>query len=56
VLISDCGAKSSMRVTEAVRCKECGHRVMYKPRTHRSESSPVKLLSCYLCIPLRTLS
>lgn len=37
VLISDCGAKSSMRVTEAVRCKECGHRVMYKPRTHRSE-------------------
>jgi len=37
VLIPDCGAKSSMRVTEAVRCKECGHRVMYKPRTHRSE-------------------
>jgi len=36
-LTPDCGAKSSMRTSEAVRCKECGHRVMYKPRTHRSE-------------------
>lgn len=26
-----------MRGTEQIRCKECGHRVMYKPRTHKSE-------------------
>jgi DNA-directed RNA polymerase subunit RPC12/RpoP len=26
-----------MKTTESIRCKECGHRVMYKPRTHRSE-------------------
>jgi DNA-directed RNA polymerase subunit RPC12/RpoP len=31
-----------MKNTEQIRCKECGHRVLYKPRTHRSEySDPV---------------
>ena len=34
---ADCGVKSAIRVNETIRCKECGHRVMYKPRTHRSE-------------------
>jgi DNA-directed RNA polymerase subunit RPC12/RpoP len=34
----DCGAKTAMKTTESIRCKECGHRVMYKPRTHRSKS------------------
>ena len=33
----DCGAKTQMKVSETIRCKECGHRVLYKPRTHRSE-------------------
>jgi DNA-directed RNA polymerase subunit RPC12/RpoP len=28
-----------MKNTEQIRCKECGHRVLYKPRTHRSEYS-----------------
>lgn len=35
---SDCGARTAMKTTESIRCKECGHRVMYKPRTHRSQS------------------
>jgi DNA-directed RNA polymerase subunit RPC12/RpoP len=40
----DCGAKTPMRQGEQIRCKECGHRVLYKPRTHRSESLTI-------CIP-----
>ena len=39
--IIDCGAKTAMKTTESIRCKECGHRVMYKPRTHRSEFTVV---------------
>lgn len=35
--LADCGAKTPMKGTEQIRCKECGHRVMYKPRTHKSE-------------------
>jgi DNA-directed RNA polymerase subunit RPC12/RpoP len=33
----DCGVSSVLSLNDPVRCKECGHRVMYKPRTHRSE-------------------
>lgn len=35
--MTDCGAKNEVSQTEPIRCKECGHRVLYKPRTHRSE-------------------
>lgn len=38
-LTSDCGAKTQIKMGELIRCRECGHRVMYKPRTHKSESS-----------------
>ncbi|GFZ49010.1 hypothetical protein JCM24511_06759 [Saitozyma sp. JCM 24511] len=34
-ICGDCGAKTPMKNTEQIRCKECGHRVLYKPRTHR---------------------
>lgn len=33
---ADCGAQTAMQPSEFIRCKECGHRVMYKPRTTRS--------------------
>lgn len=33
----DCGAKVPLKAGETVRCKECGYRVLYKPRTYRSE-------------------
>lgn len=36
-LTPDCGAKTSIKMGELIRCRECGHRVMYKPRTHKSE-------------------
>ncbi|KAF4602245.1 DNA-directed RNA polymerase core subunit rpc10 [Pleurotus pulmonarius] len=32
----DCGAKNEIRAREPIRCRECGHRIMYKKRTTRS--------------------
>ncbi|KAF6762873.1 DNA directed RNA polymerase, partial [Ephemerocybe angulata] len=34
-LCADCGAKNEIRAREPIRCKECGHRIMYKKRTSR---------------------
>ena len=33
---SDCGAKNEIKSREPIRCRECGHRIMYKKRTKRS--------------------
>ncbi|KAL7415684.1 DNA directed RNA polymerase [Mrakia frigida] len=35
-LCADCAAENPIRMGEPIRCRECGHRVMYKPRTKRS--------------------
>lgn len=40
---ADCGAQTAMQPSEFIRCKECGHRVMYKPRTTRSRLSGVSI-------------
>lgn len=34
--ITDCGAKNEIKTREPIRCRECGHRIMYKKRTKRS--------------------
>ncbi|KAJ3531986.1 hypothetical protein NMY22_g7928 [Coprinellus aureogranulatus] len=34
-LCADCGVKNEIRSREPIRCKECGHRIMYKKRTNR---------------------
>ncbi|KAI0829452.1 DNA directed RNA polymerase [Trametes gibbosa] len=34
-LCADCGAKNEIRSREPIRCRECGHRIMYKKRTDR---------------------
>ncbi|KAH9894270.1 hypothetical protein GY45DRAFT_1367225 [Cubamyces sp. BRFM 1775] len=34
-LCADCGAKNEIRSREPIRCRECGHRIMYKKRTNR---------------------
>ncbi|KAF9649632.1 hypothetical protein BDM02DRAFT_3113465 [Thelephora ganbajun] len=34
-LCADCGAKNEIRPREPIRCRECGHRIMYKKRTKR---------------------
>lgn len=35
-LLADCGAKNEIKPREPIRCRECGHRIMYKKRTKRS--------------------
>ncbi|KAH7367644.1 metallothionein-I gene transcription activator [Plectosphaerella cucumerina] len=34
-LCGDCGLRFSMRRGDAIRCKECGCRILYKERTKR---------------------
>src|SRR5690606_1704131 len=34
-LCAECGSKVSINKGETIRCKECGHRVLYKQRTKR---------------------
>lgn len=34
-ICGDCAAKVSLRRQDPIRCKECGHRVLYKERTNR---------------------
>jgi len=34
-ICGDCGAKVPVRRGDAIRCKECGYRVLYKERTNR---------------------
>lgn len=34
-LCGDCNAKVPLKKGDPVRCKECGHRVLYKERTKR---------------------
>ncbi|GHJ87687.1 hypothetical protein NliqN6_4089 [Naganishia liquefaciens] len=35
-ICADCNGENEIRQNEPIRCKECGHRIMYKPRTTRS--------------------
>jgi len=32
---TDCSALNEIRAREPIRCRECGHRIMYKKRTKR---------------------
>ncbi|KAG9305889.1 hypothetical protein G9A89_016541 [Geosiphon pyriformis] len=34
-LCADCGVDNEIKPKEPLRCKECGHRIMYKMRTKR---------------------
>lgn len=34
-LCGDCDARITLKKGDAVRCKECGYRVLYKERTNR---------------------
>ncbi|CBQ69543.1 related to RPC10-DNA-directed RNA polymerases I, II, III 7.7 KD subunit [Sporisorium reilianum SRZ2] len=34
-ICADCAATNEIRPREPIRCRECGHRVMYKKRTKR---------------------
>ncbi|KAJ7499088.1 hypothetical protein FB451DRAFT_1014877, partial [Mycena latifolia] len=39
----DCGATNEIKSREPIRCRECGHRIMYKKRTKRSPLFPFAL-------------
>ncbi|TFK56118.1 hypothetical protein OE88DRAFT_1621596, partial [Heliocybe sulcata] len=43
-LFLDCGAKNQIKSREPIRCRECGHRIMYKKRTKRSKSAAFNTL------------
>ncbi|CAO1617188.1 unnamed protein product [Parajaminaea phylloscopi] len=34
-ICADCAALNEVRPREPIRCRECGHRVLYKQRTKR---------------------
>ncbi|KAH9943070.1 uncharacterized protein BXZ73DRAFT_97132 [Epithele typhae] len=34
-LCADCNLSNDIRPREPIRCRECGHRIMYKKRTTR---------------------
>ncbi|KAI5293638.1 DNA-directed RNA polymerase core subunit rpc10 [Ascosphaera acerosa] len=34
-ICGECSARIQLRRSDAIRCKECGHRVLYKERTPR---------------------
>ncbi|ORY87732.1 DNA directed RNA polymerase [Protomyces lactucae-debilis] len=34
-ICADCGQKNNIQMREVIRCRSCGHRVMYKERTKK---------------------
>lgn len=44
-LCGDCNQKVQLKKGDPIRCKECGHRVLYKERTKRSAASPLQHVS-----------
>jgi DNA-directed RNA polymerase I, II, and III subunit RPABC4 len=34
-ICGDCSSRVSLKPSDQIRCKECGHRVLYKERTKR---------------------
>ncbi|KAF8138176.1 DNA directed RNA polymerase [Boletus edulis] len=45
-ICADCGAKNEIKSREPIRCRECGHRIMYKKRTQRSKPCPRPADTC----------
>ena len=33
--LTDCGTKNTIKPKDAIRCRECGYRILYKMRTKR---------------------
>ena len=38
-LCADCGNDVKLKKTDAIRCRECGHRVLFKKRTNKRQST-----------------
>ena len=42
--VIECHQENEIRPKDAIRCRECGHRIMYKKRTKRSILLPLSVL------------
>lgn len=43
---ADCSATNEIRAREPIRCRECGHRIMYKKRTKRMVRASLRAAMC----------
>ena len=34
-ICGDCGAETTLKAGDVIRCRECGYRILYKKRTKR---------------------
>lgn len=48
-ICADCAATNEIRPREPIRCRECGHRVMYKKRTKRMVSQTLEFIALIVC-------
>lgn len=46
----ECHQENEIRPKDAIRCRECGHRIMYKKRTKRSILLSVNMSACIMSI------
>lgn len=51
-LCGECNSRVSLKRGDQIRCKECGHRVLYKERTKRFVLLFLSLLPCSLVFAL----
>jgi len=42
--VIDCGIENELKIKDAIRCRECGYRIMYKKRTQRSTFPPTRVM------------
>lgn len=45
-ICGDCSSRVSLKPSDQIRCKECGHRVLYKERTKRFVQN--HFLTCFI--------
>lgn len=41
IFFAECHCENEMRPKDAIRCRECGYRIMYKKRTKRCKSTTI---------------
>uniref|UniRef100_A0AC35TRC1 DNA-directed RNA polymerases I, II, and III subunit RPABC4 n=1 Tax=Rhabditophanes sp. KR3021 TaxID=114890 RepID=A0AC35TRC1_9BILA len=40
-ICGDCQTENSLKVKDAIKCRECGHRVLYKKRARKCKFSDI---------------
>lgn len=49
-LCGECNSRVSLKRGDQIRCKECGHRVLYKERTKRFVLFPFSPFDCFVTV------